>query len=104
MVCSGTTGRQVTDFQLHRTHFGENSYVDVDISRCGFVKIPNIVISVEGSGAAHHRALGTSSVHNATPTGFRVYLQNAGAEVHRSLLNTPQYQWNIDWIAVGFTC
>ena len=98
-VCSGTTGRRVTDYQA----YGNNVYVDVDMTGCGFAKVPNVVISVEGS-SSHWVAEGTSSVYNSTPTSFRVYLKNESSGVARGNLNAEGIQWNIDWIAVGFTC
>ena len=101
-VCSGTTGRRVTDYQDYDD--GDNVYVDVDMSGCAFVKIPNVVISVEGN-SSHWTALGTSSVYIATPSSFRVYLANSEAGVEKEKLNTESFQWNnIDWVAVGFTC
>ena len=100
-VCSGTTGRKVTDYQNYSD--GKNVYVDVDMTGCGFAKIPNVVISVEGS-SSHWVAQGTSSVYDTTSTGFRVYLNNDKAGVARGYLNAEGYKWNIDWIAVGFTC
>ena len=100
-VCSGTTGRRVTDYQNYSD--GKNVYVDVDMTGCGFAKIPNVVISVEGS-SSHWMALGTSSVYNTTPTSFRVYLKNDNSGVAKGNLNSESYKWNIDWIAVGFTC
>ena len=98
-VCSGTTGRRDTDYEA----YGNNVYVDVDMTGCGFVKIPNVVISLEGS-SHHWMALGTSSVYGTTPTGFRVHLNNVNAKVSGGELNAEKYKWNIDWVAVGFTC
>ena len=100
-VCSGTTGRRITHYRNYSD--GRNVYVDVDMTQCGFVKIPNVVISVEGS-SHHWMALGTSSVYGTTPTGFRVYLNNVNANVSGGDLNAEKYMWNIDWVAVGFTC
>ena len=78
-------------------------YVEVDMTKCGFAKIPNVVISVEGS-SHHWMALGTSSVYNVTPTTFRVYLHNQEASAAAGVLNEEKYKWNIEWVAVGFTC
>ena len=98
-VCSGSTGRTTTHYQTYSD--GKNVYVDVDMTECGFAKIPNVVISVEGS-STHWMALGTSSVYNTTPTTFRVYLHNQNAGLDKSLLDDKK--WNIEWVAVGFTC
>ena len=96
-LCSGTTGRGVTEFVA----YGNNVYVDVDMSACGFVRIPNVVTSVEGS-SHHWMVSGASSVYNTTPTGFRIYLHNESASASRDALNG--LNWNIEWMAVGFTC
>ena len=98
-VCSGSTGRASTAFKDYSD--GKNVYLDVDMSECGFAKIPNVVISVEGS-SHHWNVLGSSSVYNTTPTTFRVYLNNGNAGLNKSLLDDKK--WNIEWIAVGFTC
>jgi hypothetical protein len=96
-VCSGTTGRNSTKFVAYNDH----TYVDVDMSECGFKKIPSVVTSVEGK-SKHWRVGGASSVYGTTLTGFRVYLYLKDAGISRSNLNGAN--WNIDWIAVGFTC
>ena len=76
-------------------------FVDVDMTKCGFAKIPNVVTSVEGS-SSHWKILGTSSVYDTTTTGFRVYLSSDHFNLKESQLDDKL--WNIDWVAVGFTC
>ena len=76
-------------------------FVDVDMSECGFTKIPNVVTSVEGS-SHHWMVSGASSVYSTTTTGFRVYLNNGAANLDKSQLDDKS--WNIEWVAVGFTC
>lgn len=100
-VCSGSTGRGRTVYKNFSD--GKNVYTDIDMSDCGFVKIPNVVISVEGK-SHHWEVLGSSSVYNTTPTTFRVYLKNENAGLDKSRLNDKLFLWNIEWIAVGFTC
>ena len=94
-VCSGTVERQDTDF-AEDYRDGEVVSVDVDMTRCGFVKIPNVVISIEGSTRHSNFPSGTSSVFNTTSTGFKVYLNDQDAYFESNL--------NIDWVAIGFTC
>ena len=96
-VCSGSTGRGKTDFKA----YGANAYVDVDMSPCGFAKIPAVVISVEGT-SKHWNALGTSSVYSTTSKSFRVYLDIVKAGT--KLTELAPLKWNIEWVAVGFTC
>ena len=76
-------------------------FVDVDMTKCGFAKIPNVVTSVEGT-SHHWMVLGAASVYNTTTTGFRVYLNNVNAGLDKSQLDDNL--WNIEWVAVGFTC
>ena len=92
-VCSGTTERQDAEYY---EDYGEEVSVDVDMTQCGFVKIPNVVISIEGSTRHLNFSPGTSSVFNTTSTGFKVYLNDEDAYDESKL--------NIDWVAVGFTC
>jgi len=95
-VCAGTTGRD-TDWYDSST---KRVYYDVDISDCDFITIPTVTTSLEGNGYIG-MATGPASVYNASPTSFRVYIysnddpQNGRAE---------KWEWNVEWIAVGYTC
>jgi len=96
-VCAGTTGRSTTDWTDYSS---DGLYEDVDISGCGFTTVPTVTTSLEGT-SAHWNALGTSSIYSVTTTTFRIYIQasygirNNGAESRK---------WNVEWIAVGYTC
>jgi len=94
-VCAGSTGRSTTDW----TYYSSNGiYEDVDISDCGFKTIPTVTTSIEGK-SNHWSATGTSSIYSVTTSAFRLYLQHAS--------NTGQAEelmWNVEWIAVGYTC
>ena len=76
------------------------------MSGCGFVKIPTITTSLEGS-VYHDRAVGGSSVYSATTSGFTVNIQhldssyNTGTRLSDAARN---YKWNLEWVAVGYTC
>ena len=83
-VCSGTSGRRDTDDEEFLPH------VEVDMTRCGFVKIPNVVISIE------NYAVGSTTIFGTTSTGFTVFVDDEDALYEPNL--------NIDWVAVGFTC
>jgi len=94
-VCAGTTGRMTTNWNV----YGSNGmFMDVDISRCGYVKVPTVTTSIEGS-ANHWMALGTSSVYDVKPSRFRIYLRTSV-----STTRAKNYKWNVEWIAVGYTC
>jgi len=93
-VCAGTTGRTTSKWI---NYSGSGIYMDVDISRCGFARVPTITSSIEGS-SSHWMATGTASIYHASPTKFRIYLSSNV----RGRAKT--YKWNVEWIAVGHTC
>jgi len=95
-VCSGTTRRTSTHWIYYSP---AGIYADVDITGCGFTKIPAITTSLEGS-SSHWTTRGTSSVYSTTTSSFRIYIEAA----HATTSNAKKWSWNIDWIAVGFIC
>ena len=93
-VCAGSTGRSTTTWT---DYFTNGVYEDVDISDCGFTTIPTVTTSIEGS--SHHWTVkGSSSIYSVTTTSFRIYLHTT--EQHLA----DDKQWNVEWIAVGYTC
>ena len=100
-VCAGTTGRSSTNWSNYHTN---GLVLDVDIRDCGFVKVPTITTSIEGKGY-HWRATGTSAVYSATAQGFRMYLEGGREHGHNPKNGkAAEWKWNVDWIAVGYTC
>jgi len=97
-VCAGSTGRTTTDWTNVST---DGIYYDVDISDCGFKTIPTVTTAVEGSGY-HWVSLGTSSIYNTSPSAFRIYLKNTYMNPQGG--KAESYKWNVEWIAVGYTC
>jgi len=95
-VCAGTTGRYKSKW---RNYSSMGIYSDVDIRRCGFVKVPTITTSLEGDGN-HWTALGGSSVYSASHRGFRIYVRFGGVRKGKA----KSWKWNVEWIAVGYTC
>jgi len=95
-VCAGTTGRYTSNWRSS----GSNSITtDVSMSSCGFIKTPTVTTSLEGS-SDHYVATGTSAIYHATATSFRVY-------IYLSKLSTGKaksWNYNVEWIAVGYTC
>merc|ERR1711920_579439 len=96
-VCAGSTGRTTTDWE----NTGSDAiFLDVDISECDFIKIPTITSSIEGS-AWHWKVVGTASIYSTTASSFRMYLEGIQ-------YNVQQYaeakSWNVEWVAVGYTC
>jgi len=97
-VCAGSTGRTTTDWTNYSS---DGIYYDVDISDCGFQSVPTVTTAVEGS-SSHWVSLGTSSIYNTSPSAFRIYLKNTYANPQGGL--AEKYKWNVEWIAVGYTC
>jgi len=97
-VCAGSTGRSTTDW---RNSSSDGIYYDVDISDCGFKTIPTVTTSIEGS-AGHWLSLGTSSIYNTSPSAFRIFLKNTYHNPQGGV--AENYKWNVEWIAVGYTC
>jgi len=97
-VCAGTTGRGSKYNWVNYDNHG--IYMDVSISRCGFIKTPTVTTSIEGQ-MWHWKATGTSSVYSVTPSKFRIYL-SLSSKLRKE---TARYGgWNVEWIAVGYTC
>jgi len=94
-VCAGSTGRSTTDWTYYSS---SGIYEDVDMSDCGFTAIPTVTTSIEGR-ANHWEVRGSSSVYSVSTTSFRIYLQTSVTE---STAETKL--WNVEWIAVGYTC
>jgi len=98
-VCAGSTGRSTTDWRDHYPSGG--IYYDVDISDCGFKTVPTVTTAIEGSGF-HWVSLGTSSIYNTSPSAFRIYLKNTDLNPQGGAAEINK--WNVEWIAVGYTC
>jgi len=97
-VCAGSTGRTTTDW----TNYSSNGiYYDVDISDCGFKTVPTVTTAIEGSGWQWVSS-GTSSIYNTSPSAFRIYIRNSEKNPQGGVAES--YKWNVEWIAVGYTC
>ena len=95
-VCAGTSGRGDTNWVDYSSG---GIYTDVDISKCGFVTIPTVTSSLEGT-TSHWTTTGSSEIYGVTTGTFRIYLvapsgRGGGAN---------KMGWNVEWIAVGYTC
>ena len=99
-VCAGSTGRTTTNWINFGTY---GVYTDVDISECGFVKIPTITTALEGLLPGYHwLSTGPAAIYEATTTTFRVYIRNTDWNPKNGKATSTG--WNIEWIAAGFTC
>ena len=80
-------------------------YIDVDISSCGFVRIPTVTTTLEGD-SEHHSVTGITSLYRATRLGFRLFIRYPEAGSGPSWLRDVAIRniWNVEWVAVGYTC
>jgi hypothetical protein len=83
-------------------------YVDVNTSNCNFAETPHYIVSIEsGSPGRHWLLSGASSIYNATPNGFRVYLTWTDYLGHPTLDNPVSVSvaqdsgWFIRWTAIS---
>ena len=97
-VCGGTTRRGATNWG--GAGGGSIAYTTVDISDCGFVTVPIVTTSIEGS-SDHFLLTGTSAVYGLSTSSFIInlkYPNSSGYSYSRSSY------WNVEWIAIGYTC
>ncbi|XP_063688881.1 uncharacterized protein LOC134821976 [Bolinopsis microptera] len=95
-VCAGSSVSKATnweDFSYTKI------YTRVDISKCGFVTIPTVTSSLEGSMSFTTRT-GSSYIYRVTSSYFRIYLVSPYGR--GGVAN--KMGWNVEWIAVGYTC
>ena len=97
-VCAGTTGRGTTTWSDVSS---TGVTLSVDISDCGFVKVPTVTTSVEGSNY-HWKATGQAAVYATTTTSFDMYLD--GPSYSPTGGNGEKWGWNVEWVAVGYIC
>lgn len=94
-VCTGTTGRTSTSW----SNRGSWVNMKVTIQGCGFVKVPTVTTSIEGT-SEHYLVTGASAVYSVTTSSFTICLKGDS----NTASNARDYDWNVEWIAVGYTC
>ena len=97
-VCAGSTGRNST---LWTDYWKDGVYTIVDISQCGFVKVPTITTDLEGNNNGYQWKT-TSAIYTATTTSFKIQVRNESYNPQGG--KAAENGWNVEWIAVGFTC
>ena len=95
-VCAGTTRRFFTQWEDYSS---DGISTTVDMSDCGFVKTPTIITDLEGFGWQWKT---TSAIYSATPDSFRLQVRNWLWDPQGG--NAGKKGWNVEWIAVGYTC
>ena len=94
-VCGGTTRRGATNWAYSGSR---DVWVTVDISDCGFVATPTLTTSIEG-GDGHWTTTGNSAVFNLSASSFTMWLRHPHTSSY-----ARTYHWNVEWIAIGYTC
>jgi hypothetical protein len=73
-------------------------YLDVNTSAAGFSSTPVYVTSL-GGNSGNWSTAGATSVYQASPTGFRVYVKWIdGSPLTPAQANS--WQWHINWIGM----
>ena len=105
-ICAGSSGSGKTKW------YGEKGSVstDVDISKCRFVTTPILTTSMNGRGYIDF-IVGMTSPKGMTKDRFRITVLGkalTSGQPSKGWMPTPaianNLHWNINWIAVGFTC
>ena len=95
-IGSGSTTPGSTNWQPYSGTAGV--FLDVDTSSGKFTAIPRYFASLGGS-SSHWATTGASSIYNATPTGFRVYVRWSDGSA-LTVAQANSYQWHINWLGV----
>jgi hypothetical protein len=96
-IVTGITEAGKTNWKVYKNK-AEGIFVEVDTSDKKFTKTPNYVISIHGDDN-HWNILGTASVYDPTPKGFKVYLRwKEGDDLTPGYAN--ERNWRVAWIAV----
>jgi hypothetical protein len=95
-ICSGSTTPGSTNWQPYTGNTGV--YLDVDTSAGKFTSTPHYFVTL-GGNSSHWATTGATSIYNATPTGFRVYVRwSDGSALTPAQANSSQ--WHINWLGV----
>jgi hypothetical protein len=95
-IASGSTTPGSTNWQPYSGNTGV--YLDIDTSQCKFNSTPRYISTIGGS-SSHWATTGATSIYDAKPTGFRVYVRwSNGNSITPAQANSMQ--WHINWIAI----
>ena len=95
-IASGATTPGSTSWQAYSGNTGV--YLDVDTSAGKFNATPKYTTSL-GGNSSHWATTGVTSIYNATPTGFRVYVRwSDGSSLTPAQANA--FQWHVNWLGV----
>ncbi|XP_063679312.1 myb-like protein D [Bolinopsis microptera] len=101
-VCAGTS-RPRTEAETVWVRVSSHKIkLIVDISLCGFFKVPTITTSIGGK-KSHGYELGVGTAFYLHNKSFVVYLHSdQGWDIDAQ--EAKKWLWNVRWIAVGYTC
>jgi hypothetical protein len=95
---SGTTADQA--WHQYTGPGGPGIYIDIDTSDAHFPFTPTYVCSLHGS-SEYWATTGGSSIYNASPTSFRVYVRRADGSA-LSPGDAANLQWHVQWVGQWF--
>ena len=106
LTCVGSTGHGKTIW----TGYPGSLEATVDISGCNFVDTPIVTTSLNGN-FNHWYQIGMSSPAYLTKNEFKILISGSALTALSPVVTwkpTPSdaisQEWNVNWIAVGFTC
>jgi hypothetical protein len=93
---AGSTTPGSTNWQPYAGNTGV--YLNVDTSAGKFTTTPTYFTSL-GGNSSHWATTGVTSIYNATPTGFRVFVRwSDGSALTPAQANA--FQWHVNWLGV----
>jgi hypothetical protein len=98
LICAGTTGIGTTAW---KTYYGDHIHVSVDMSECGFVSAPIVSTVVTGEGMTRILT-GTGGIYNLKKKSFSVFPTTTYD--YDLLMLADEFNWRVDWQAIGFIC
>ena len=93
-ICMG-----VTPPSNWSSFYADTLTIRVDTSSCKFPRTPKYFTSVTGT-LYHYIVTGHSSIYDAQPGRFDLYVRGGGASASDMLSWSKQYRWTIQWIGV----
>ena len=95
-IAAGSTTPGSTGWQPYSGNTG--IYLDVDTSAAKFNATPRYFVTM-GGNSSHWSTTGATSIYNATPTGFRIYVRwSDGSSLTPAQANG--FQWHVNWLGV----
>lgn len=96
-IVSGSTETGATAWQQYPYN---TVFVVVDTSAAGFTTTPLYITSLAGDHY-HWETTGATSIYEATPKSFKVYVRWPDNPLPLTPEKANEYNWHINWLAVA---